>query len=192
MELKLAKDEVMVKSWDYAYQGGMFTRDKLQANLTVTNKRIVSTVENKIRLDRDQIALSEVRSISASYGACRTFWARVKLVLGIIFCVTIIGLIIGIPMIKNALATLRACDLDIILETRYPRSEMIGEPFEIGAYSAAPTRKRNFIVRFLALIPIIGRIFRPKGAKEKPIRVNKELAKEIVNEIGAAIMDSQN
>ena len=45
MELKLAKDEKIIKSWDYAISGKMFQgkEKKVKSNLTITNKRLVAT-----------------------------------------------------------------------------------------------------------------------------------------------------
>ena len=184
MELKLAKDEVIVKSWDYSAEGGMLTRDKAISNLTLTNKRIISTVENKITLNRDEVPLSAVRTVSAVYGANRTFWPKVQAVVGGILCIVLIG----IPLLKRALKKIRACTFDLVLETRYPDFE--GTPFTLGANAEnVSPRKRGFISKLLSHIPILGIPFRAKKAKEKVISVKKEIAKEIINEIGAAVMD---
>lgn len=184
MELKLAKDEVIVKSWDYSAEGGMFTKDKAISNLTLTNKRIISSIENKITLNRNEVPLSAVKTVNAVYGARRKFWPMVQAVVGGIFCLVLIG----IPILKKALKKLRACTFDIVLETRYADFE--GTPFTLGANAAdvAP-KKRGFLKRLLGAIPILGIPFRERGAKEKVISVKKEIAKEIINEIGAAIMD---
>ena len=44
----LAKDEQIIKDWDYATgkSGKFFNKLHTQCNLTVTNKRIVYTAEN--------------------------------------------------------------------------------------------------------------------------------------------------
>ena len=184
MELKLAKDEVIVKSWDYSAEGGMLTRDKAISNLTLTNKRIISTVENKITLNRNEVPLSAIKTVNAVYGARRTFWPKVQAVFGGILCIVIIG----IPILKSALKKIRATTFDLVLETRYADFE--GTPFTLGANAAdVVPKKRGFIKKLLGLIPILGIPFREKGAKEKVISVKKDIAKEIINEIGAAIMD---
>ncbi len=183
MELKLAKDEIIIKSWDYSSEGGMFKRDKLISTLTLTNKRIVSTIENKLTLNRDEVPLYAIKAVSATYGAHGKFWATVQAIIGGIFSLALIG----IPILKSALKKLRSCSFDLFLETHYDGPE--GYPFTIGAKSTAP-KKKNILLRLLAVIPIIGIPFRSK--KEKVIRVKKELAREIINEIGAAIMDLNN
>ena len=44
MELKLAKGESIVKSWDYSIAGGIGRKKrKRKDNLTITNKRIIHT-----------------------------------------------------------------------------------------------------------------------------------------------------
>lgn len=188
MELKLAKDEVIIKSWDYASQGKWYTKDKLIANFTLTNKRVISTMENKITLNRTEVPLSAIKTVSAKYGARRTFWPKVQAVFGGILCVVIIG----IPILKNALRKIRSATFDLILETRY--SDFEGKPFTLGANAALDALKKRsrlggMIRSILGAIPIIGMAFRSKNPNEIPVSVKKDIAKEIINEIGAAIMD---
>ena len=190
MELKLAKDEVMIKSWDYASQGKWYTKDKLIANFTLTNKRVISTMENKITLNRTEVPLSAIKNISAKYGSNRTFWPKVQAVFGGILCIVIIG----IPILKSALRKIRSATFDLILETRY--SDFEGKPFTLGANAAVDALKKRSrlggaIRAILGAIPILGIAFRSKNPNEIPVSVKKDIAKEIINEVGAAIMDLQ-
>lgn len=188
MELKLAKDEAIIKSWDYASQGKWYTKDKLVANFTLTNKRVISTMENKITLNRVEAPLSAITNVSAKYGANRTFWAKVQLVIGIPLCLVLIG----IPMVKSALRKIRSATFDLILETRY--SDFEGKPFTLGANAAVDALKKrsrigSAIRSVLGAIPILGIAFRSKNPNEIPVAVQRDVAKEIINEVGAAILD---
>ena len=188
MELKLAKDEAIIKSWDYASQGKWYTKDKLIANFTLTNKRVISTMENKVTLNRVEAPLSAITNVSAKYGANRTFWAKVQLIIGIPLCVAIIG----IPMVKSALRKIRSATFDLILETRY--SDFEGKPFTLGGNAAVDALKKRSrigaVIRSLfGAIPIIGMFFKNNNSNEIPVSVEKTIAKEIINEVGAAILD---
>jgi TctA family transporter len=145
-------------------------------------------MENKITLNRTEAPLSAITNVSAKYGANRTFWAKVQLIIGIPLCLVIIGIF----MVKNALKKIRSATFDLILETRY--SDFEGKPFTLGANAAVDALKKrsrlgSVIRSILGAIPIIGRLFRSKNSNEIPVSVQKDVAKEIINEVGAAILD---
>lgn len=83
MDIRLCDDERIVKSWDYATEGKLVK--KSVANLTVTNNRVIATVQGKKRIKRAEMALSDVKRVDMSIGR---FTSRLKwlfLVLGLIF-----------------------------------------------------------------------------------------------------------
>lgn len=92
MDLKLSQGEQVVKSWDYAKtKGTFFTKGRY--NLTVTNKKIVSSYETKKSVKREDINLSEISGISAEYSKSGSPFLTF---LGVLFCISIVGLPIGI------------------------------------------------------------------------------------------------
>ena len=137
MQLKLAKDEVVLKSWDYAKAGNMFDKNKKECNLIVTNKRVVSSIENKFSLTREEIPLHDISGVEGNYQRNNSFWAKVKLILGIPLCL----LIIGIPMVISALKTLRACVFNLTIHTKGEP----GIPLAIGASGASDHAKRKHL-----------------------------------------------
>ncbi len=175
MDLKLASGETVLKDWKYAH--GKFTADRkvTDCNLTVTNKRIVHTVENAVSLSRSEIPLASVTGISAEYRRNRTLLLRLQAVFGAILCIVLIG----IPILINALRKLRACLMTIEFKTNDGR----GEPMTAGAWGAVDAVKDRpgLIGRLL------GFLF-PRTAGFK-IHVNKEMAKEILDEIGAIVLE---
>ena len=78
----LAQGENLIKSWNYADSktGGLFNKVKTHATIDVTNKRIVYTAENKNAMDRQEIFLNDVKSLSFSRFAKGNLWAIIKIV----------------------------------------------------------------------------------------------------------------
>ncbi len=171
MELKLGKDEQIIKSWDYAISSKMLQAKgkKIQSNLTVTNKRIVASQYNDVYLKRDEIPLAAVKNISGEYRTARKFWPIVKLIIGIPLCL----LIVGIKIVKGAIAQLRAADFDLIITT----SGVEGSSLGLGAFSFAPAKGGLFA--------------KLKGLFKTKVRVSKEASKEILDELGAIVVDAQ-
>ncbi len=172
MELKLAKDEKIVKSWDYAISGSGFSaRKKIKSNLTLTNMRIIATQYNDVSLDRKEIPIKAVKNVQGSFQKNRSFWAYVKLILGIPLCIAIIGIF----MIISAVKTLKGASLDLSLTTE----GFEGSSLYLGA--AGAMENKGFF----------GRLF---SAFKPTVRVNvdKTIAKEILDEIGATIISVKN
>ena len=176
MELKLAKDERIIKSWDYAIEGRMFQgkEKKVKSNLTITNKRLVATQHSDIYLKRDEIPVASIKSISGEFRRARRFWAMLKLIVGIPLCL----LIVGISMVKDALATLRSADFDLLITT----SGVEGSSLGLGAFSAAPEKSKGGLFAIFSLF---------KRATKTKVRVDREISKEILDELGAVVLDVQ-
>ena len=76
----LAKDEQVLKKWEYATSKVKAVETKY--SLTVTNKRIISQSKSKRKNAREEIPLSEIKGISVSHETVSKFWAIVLMVLG--------------------------------------------------------------------------------------------------------------
>lgn len=172
MELKLAKDEQIIKSWDYAISGKAFQKKskKIQSNLTITNKRLIASQFNDIYLKRNEIPVEAIKNISGEYRTARKFWPMVKLIIGIPLCL----ILIGIKIVKGALEQLRSADFDLIVTTSGEEGSSLG----LGAFSYAAAG-RGLFARF-------------KGLFKTKIIVNRELSKEILDELGAIVLDTKN
>ncbi len=171
MEIKLAKEEQIVKSWDYAIDGNAFSksRKKFRHNLTATNKRIIWTSYNDVKICRREIPTSDVNFIESDFGQNRKFWAIIRLIFGIPLCLALIG----IPIVLNALAVIRGSSFYLSLMT----SKRSGEGIELGKISGA-MNKPGLFKRFLHWA---------FGAFK--VTVSKTNALEIMNELGAIILD---
>ncbi len=170
MELKLAKNETLVKSYDYAISKGMVTSKKkqLHSNLTVTNRRIVYSAYNDFSLDRKEIPVNNVILTSGNYSKNPILMAIIKLVLGILSCCVIIGILFkgfGIKMIKDAMDTIKGCNFELKLVTDLNA----GASFSIDGNRGK--------------LKLITNKFK--------INVDREKAKEILNEIGALVEEAK-
>lgn len=92
MDIRLSTGEEIVKQWDYAKTKQRAGRTKF--SLILTNKRLVSLSESRKQISRDDFLLKNINGVSATCGQNKTLF-----VLGVILCLTIIGMIIGIPMV---------------------------------------------------------------------------------------------
>ena len=163
MELKLAKGESIVKSWDYSIAGGIGRKKrKRKDNLTITNKRIIHTAYSDIDLSSDEVYVKDAKAINASYARNGSFLAILKLIVGIPLCL----LIVGIKIVKSALEDLRACSLTLDVKTAG------SEGSTLSLLASGALIKRLTVGKF-------------------KVKVNKEMAQEIVSEIGAVILDAQ-
>ncbi len=174
MELKLAKNEQIVKSWDYALSGSTFSKKKkVQHNLTLTNKRVITSAQNDISLERHEIPVKSIKVVSGNFKKNRGFWPKVKLVFGAILCI----ILIGIPIVMSALEQLRSCHFELELVTEGIEGTALA--LGVNAGTTAPA-KTGFFARLFSK-------FKP-GFK---IAVNKEMAKEVLDEIGAIVLDAK-
>ena len=63
MDATLGSNERLIKSWNYAKtKGGL----KAEANLTVTDRRVISSVATKRSIVRDEIPVSAITGVSTS------------------------------------------------------------------------------------------------------------------------------
>ncbi len=170
MELKLAKNETLVKSWDYAIGKGAMTSKKkqLSSNLTVTDRRVVYSAYNDFSLDRKELPIDSVVLVQGNYTKNPILMAIIKLVLGILSCCVIIGILFkgfGIKMIKDAIDTIKGCNFELKLITELNA----GVSFSIDGNRGK--------------IKLVTNKFK--------INVDKDKAKDILNEIGALVQEAK-
>ncbi len=170
MELKLAQGESIVKSWDYSIAGGVGRQKrKRKDNLTITNKRIIHSAYSDLDLSCEEVYVKDAKAINASYARNGSFLAILKIVFGIIFTICIIGIILkafSIRWIKDGIDDLRACSLTLDVKTAG------SEGSTLSLLAAGALIKRLTVGKF-------------------KVKVNKEMAKEIVSEIGAIVLDAK-
>ncbi len=85
MDIRLCNDEQVVKSWDYATEGKLL--DKAIANITVTNKRVISTVQGKKRIRRAEVPVESVKRVSVTSTAQMSLYSIVFMAIGLLLCI---------------------------------------------------------------------------------------------------------
>lgn len=181
MENTLATGETLVKSWDYSDKK---KKDGLSSNIThrnlsVTNKRIIARETDKFGATTQEIFLNDVKSISGKYATKRS-------VLGLIICI---------------LLAIVAATLAFVFEIYYL---LIGTGvfILIGILAYIFSKQTVFALNFITygyenLSMILNAGFltvrKNKNAGNTNIKVyvNFEMAREIVNTIGAIILENK-
>ncbi len=180
----LAKDEQIIKDWNYATgkSGKFFNKLHTQCNLTVTNKRIVYTAENERKISRQEMPMDLAKSVYGTHETVSKFGALCRIIFGILLAVVgiILGLTIKIEELGYAIMAvgilyglffvikgiLRLNQGDFM--AKVTSTELEGESFNLSA----------------------SRLF----AKKKPvvamkIKLNNDIAREIVEELGAIVAE---
>lgn len=98
MQIKLAENESLIKTWTYAHTKRRLERT--EHSLMVTDKRIISSSENKKELTRKEIYLKDVKSMEYSYARHGLFGAILLLILGIITAIAIIGIFFIVKAVR--------------------------------------------------------------------------------------------
>lgn len=154
MDIRLSTGEEIVKQWDYAKTKQRAGRTKF--SLILTNKRLVSLSESRKQISRDDFLLKNICGVSATCGQNKTLF-----VLGVILCLTIIGMIIGIPL--------------VILGSRKKLSlSVYGEFMDTSVIDTGTVSSGLF------------GIFKRK--KKTKIKIDGKQAEDIVESIGALIL----
>ena len=97
----LAKDEVVVKDWEYAKSIVKSGRNVVETvkTLTVTNKRIVAGSKNPMRTDYEEVPLSAVKNVSVSHYQPSKLSAILMIVFGAL--AMILGVVLGVVIPNN-------------------------------------------------------------------------------------------
>lgn len=180
--MQLANNEHIIREWEYATsKTGVADLNKTKATLTVTNKRIVHDMRNKLEISRDEIQLQDVKTLHMSHATKSKVGPVMTIILGII--IMIVGivlsakagvaallpvfLVLGGIIVVVGILKLQGGALTLTITTRLQEGSSLG----IGAFGGKGLGKKN------------------KGTLK--VVVNNAIASEIVDMIGAIIIDSQ-
>lgn len=176
MDINLANQEKIVKSWDYATTKAKSGRS--QSNLTITDKRIISTTKGQNINNRVEINVAEVKSFSARFAQPKA----PLLALIIMLALGIASLVVGI---NKELTYFIAIGAALIV------CGIIAFVFTIG--------KCNFTMQIftkghndIGLSLTASRFFKIKRSRKIRIRVDKSCVNDIINTLGAVIVNLQN
>ena len=179
--MQLANNEHIIREWEYATsKSGVADLNKTKATLTVTNKRIVHDVRNKLEVSRDEIQLHDVKGVHMSHATKSKAGPVMTIILGVIIMIAGIiitaqagaallpvFLVLGGIIVVLGILKLRGGALTLSITTRHAE----GTSLSIGAWGGKKLGKS-------------------KGGQLK-VTVNNVVADEIIDTIGAIIIDSQ-
>lgn len=182
--MQLSKNEQVVRQWDYATsKSGIVDLNKTQATLTVTNKRIVHDVRNKLEISRTEVQLKDVKTVHLTQTRKSMVGPMLLIVLGIVLAIVGLVLMLGdsdfaiigaLPLVLGALIaikgflSLRGGAFTLNLYT-YDASE---ESMTIGASGGKGLGKKN-----KSRIKVV---------------VNNDVAADIVDCLTAIILDAKD
>ena len=180
----LAKDEQLIKDWHYATgkSGKFFNKLHTKCNLAVTNKRIVYTAENERKISRQEMPMDLAKSVYGSHETVSKFGAITLIVLGIL--VAIVGIVLGISIkipvigyIIMAIALIFGGYLAIKGLILLNQGEFMAKVTSVELEGESLTLSAS---RLLA---------KKKPAAAMKIKLNNDVAREIVEELGAIIAE---
>ena len=160
--MKLASNEKMLKRWTYA--ATKTGRERSESTLTVTDKRIICDETSKRKVTRDEIPISEVKSL-AFQKETGTGWLLI--VFGLLTVIIVIGIFLVIAGIRKLLSG----SFSFVIST-YGEE---GVPVEMGVVSV---RKRG----------IFSRLFGGHGKKMK-VKIDRDAAEDIIDTLGAIVVE---
>jgi len=172
----LAKDEELLKEWDYAT--AIVGAEKTTYSLTVTNKRIISQSKSKRKNTRKEIPIENVRSFSCGSETKSMLGPILLIVFGVLLIVASIILFfktdIGVYVLAGCLVGI----IFLVMGIRRLKQGAFVLTIETCGYSG--TLK-------LGAIHMFESIFESVFSKRVKVDVNNEVAEEIVEVLGSLI-----
>ncbi|MBQ9728529.1 MAG: hypothetical protein IJV85_02925 [Clostridia bacterium] len=161
--MQLAKNEKLIKAWDYASSkvGGAFRKVETKAKIEVTDKRLVYTAQSKRAIERQEIPLKEVNAISYKQQSKGNLWVIIKLIFFGILSVVLVG----IPGFIRTWKELNQGSFEMTVTTKGLSTEALS----IG----------------------VSKIFaKARKASKVKIIINKEVVGDIIETLGSIIVES--
>lgn len=189
MDLKLAKDEKIIKDW--CYFNSTVESKKASKNITITNKRLISSNSSADYVDYEEIPLKNITGVKMNYDWKAEHFYPVSLFVlaGICFLVSIIfltTLTLGVAIVMSI-----AClGLAIFLLVIGIKKKTFAEKgsFNLVIYTTQKTEAltTNAYVR---VGEWSSRVQNQTGVTE--LKLDKQVALDIVQSLGAIIIDQQ-
>lgn len=184
-----AKDEQILKEWEYATSTKKMMETKY--SLTVTNKRLISQTKSPLKNTHEEIALSSIKSFSATHSTPSKFLAIVLILAGIL----LIGFPIYTLMKDVGFDNLKAMELGEWI--KYLAPCLVGIFLFYLAYLRLCQGTFSLIIttKDVESTPILlgsARYFRRPSLKgslvgKRKVRLNNAVSEEIVETLGSII-----
>lgn len=178
----LAKDEVLIKDWNYASgKTGLLFGLHTEAKIAVTNKRVIYSAENERKIARQEIPLKAAKSVYSSHETVSKLGAIMLILLGIVLA--IVGIVLMVIKDGDLLPLgLVAIVLGIALALwGYNRLNQ-------GAFSLTIT---TCGIEGESMAVSASRMLGKRQAPVMRVKIHNDIAREIVEEIGAIIAENR-
>ncbi|MBQ7369876.1 MAG: hypothetical protein IJW58_02755 [Clostridia bacterium] len=191
----LAKDETLLKEWQYGTtkEGflGLFGETK-KATLTVTDKRIVAGVKSSKRTAYEEVAIKDVTQVSLSQFTPSKQRAYLLIVLGVLQAVSALGILL-IPMLlpqqdPSSMGSISGMAVPLLLIAALFILTGI-KLLNQGGFTMSLLMKG--VETPLLSVGAVSLSGKAKKQGTMKVSVNMESAKEIVETIGALIVENQ-
>ena len=182
--MQLSTNEQVVRQWDYATsKSGMIDLNKTQATLTVTNKRIVHDVRNKLEISRTEVQLKDVKTVHLTQTRKSMVGPIAMIVVGILL--VLIGLVVGMADESMAALTPVLVIIGIVIAV-IGLLKMRGGAFTLNLYTYGTSEES-------LSIGVSGgtNLGKKKNASKIKVFVNNDVAFDIVECLTAIILDAK-
>ena len=181
--MQLSTNEQVVRQWDYATsKSGMIDLNKTQATLTVTNKRVIHDVRNKLEISRTEVQLKDVKTVHLTQTRKSMVGPIAMIVVGILLA--LVGLIVGM-MDDSMMAILAVCLILGIVLVIAGILKMRGGAFTMDLYTYGSSENS------LSIGAMGGKGLGKKNTSKIKVFVNNDVAFDIVESITAIILDAK-
>lgn len=184
MLLNIGTDEKILKSWDYASEKD--SKDQSQANLTVTNRRVISIISNAHKYEYSEVPVDSIRRIDA-YRDKKPNNGLAVLIFGIIL--VIVGIVV-------------ACTLKITVASMYVLfPAFIGVILCIvGIAMLCNKNKGTFYISFSLSGNEAGKLdigaqnatLKKKNSQTVSVKIDFNLVDDMLTSLGAIIYNIKN
>ena len=177
----LAKDEVLIKDWNYASgKTGLLFGLHTEAKIAVTNKRVIYTAENERKIARQEIPLKAAKSVYSSHETVSKLGAIMLMILGVILAV--VGIVLTLQDSALAILGIVAIVLGAVVAwLGYTRLNQ-------GAFSLTIT---TCGIEGESMAVSASRMLGKRQAPVMKVKIHNDIAREIVEEIGAIIAENR-
>lgn len=181
--MQLSTNEQVVREWDYATsKSGMIDLNKTHATLTVTNKRIVHDVRNKLEISRTEVQLKDVKTVHMTQTKKSMVGPVLAIILGIVLA--IVGFVTLSPDMLGDVAWALVAVGVIIAIIGFLR--LRGGAFTMHLFTYGVSEESM-------AIGVSGgtNLGKKKNASKIKVFVNNDVAFDIVESLTAIILDAK-
>ncbi|MBQ3235606.1 MAG: hypothetical protein IJA97_05565 [Clostridia bacterium] len=179
----LAKNEIILNEWNYATSNKFSSKRKNTEHvLTVTNKRVVSTVSNKRKIDRREVAIEAIQNISLRH----EMPSKLAPVLMILLSVLLIaGCVVLAVLLKNLYVTIGAILVGVIAFCIFLDAvlNLKKSHFYIELFTNTLSENTVMAVNHDSFYRV------PRIRKKVRIVVDNKIARDIIEQLGAIIFE---